>query len=86
MIIRPPNIPRRTPLPHPRVKRACESLLSRLRGVSLPLTLLSQFLPHQYEAVRAGRVQADVDALLNEGIALALRPYMRACGVPGSQE
>lgn len=72
--------------PHPRVKQAYESLLTRLRGVSLPLTLLSQFLPHQYEAVRAGRVQAEVDALLNEGIALALRPYMRACGVLGSQE
>lgn len=72
--------------PHPRVKQAYESLLTRLRGVALPLTLLSQFLPHQYEAVRAGRLQADVDALLNEGIALALRPYMRACGVSGSQE
>lgn len=72
--------------PHPRVRQAYESLLSRLRGVSLPLTLLSQFLPHQYEAVRAGQLRSDVDALLNEGIALALRPYMRACGVPGSQE
>lgn len=72
--------------PHPRVKQAYESLLARLRGVSLPLTLLSQFLPHQYEAVRSGRLPADIDALLNEGIALALRPYMRACGVPGPQE
>jgi D-tagatose-1,6-bisphosphate aldolase subunit GatZ/KbaZ len=54
--------------------------------VSLPLTLLSQFLPQQYEAVRAGRLQANVDELLNEGIALALRPYMRACGDPGFQE
>jgi D-tagatose-1,6-bisphosphate aldolase subunit GatZ/KbaZ len=72
--------------PNPRIKQAYESLLARLRGVVLPLTLLSQFLPHQYEAVRAGRLQAEVDALLNEGIALALRPYMRACGVPGSQE
>lgn len=72
--------------PHPRVKQACESLLARLRNVSLPPTLLSQFMPHQYEAVRAGRLEANVDELLNEGIALALRPYMRACGVPGSQE
>ena len=72
--------------PSGRIKQAYESLLARLKGVALPLTLLSQFLPHQYEAVRAGRLQADVDALLNEGIALALRPYMRACGVPGSQE
>jgi D-tagatose-1,6-bisphosphate aldolase subunit GatZ/KbaZ len=72
--------------PHPQVKQAYESLLARLRSVSLPLTLLSQFLPQQYEAVRAGRLQANVDELLNEGIALALRPYMRACGDPGFQE
>ncbi|MBL8271286.1 D-tagatose-bisphosphate aldolase, class II, non-catalytic subunit [Steroidobacter sp.] len=72
--------------PHPRVKQAYEALLDRLRNVSLPLTLLSQFMPQQYEAVRAGRLSAHVDELLNEGIAAALRPYMRACGVPGSQE
>ena len=66
--------------PYPRVQRACESLLARLRRVSLPLTLLSQYLPHQYESVRAGRLQPSVDELLNEGIALVLRPYIRACG------
>lgn len=71
--------------PHPRIKQAYELLLARLRGVSLPLTLLSQFMPQQYEAVRAGRLQANVDELLHEGIAAALRPYMRACGVTGSQ-
>jgi D-tagatose-1,6-bisphosphate aldolase subunit GatZ/KbaZ len=72
--------------PHPRIQKACESLLARLRSVPLPLTLLSQFMPRQYAAVRSGRLRADVDELLNEGIALALRPYMRACGVPVSQE
>jgi D-tagatose-1,6-bisphosphate aldolase subunit GatZ/KbaZ len=65
--------------PHPRIQSACESLLNRLRRTTVPLTLLSQYLPHQYEAVRAGRLSADVDALLAEGIARALRPYMRAC-------
>lgn len=72
--------------PQPRIKHAYESLLARLRGLSLPPTLLSQFMPHQYEAVRAGRLQANVDELLNDGIAAALRPYMRACGVLSSQE
>lgn len=65
--------------PYPQVQAACESLLSRLRRTALPLTLLSQYLPHQYEAVRAGRLPASVDALLADGIARALRPYMRAC-------
>jgi D-tagatose-1,6-bisphosphate aldolase subunit GatZ/KbaZ len=65
--------------PYPQIQRSCESLLSRLRRTSLPLTLLSQYLPHQYEAVRAGLLPASADALLAEGIARALRPYMRAC-------
>jgi D-tagatose-1,6-bisphosphate aldolase subunit GatZ/KbaZ len=50
-----------------------------LRRTALPLTLLSQYLPHQYEAVRAGQLPASADALLADGIGRALRPYMRAC-------
>ena len=65
--------------PHPQIQAACESLLSRLRRTALPLTLLSQYLPHQYEAVRAGQLPASADALLADGIGRALRPYMRAC-------
>lgn len=70
--------------PYARVQRAYESLLARLRRAPLPLTLLSQYMPHQYESVRAGRLRATVDELLNEGIALALRPYVRACGAVNS--
>jgi len=65
--------------PYPQIQAACESLLSRLRRTALPLTLLSQYLPHQYEAVRAGLLPASADALLADGIARALRPYMHAC-------
>jgi D-tagatose-1,6-bisphosphate aldolase subunit GatZ/KbaZ len=65
--------------PHPRIQAACESLLSRLQRTGVPLTLLSQYLPHQYAAVRAGQLPASVDALLADGIGRALRPYMRAC-------
>jgi D-tagatose-1,6-bisphosphate aldolase subunit GatZ/KbaZ len=66
--------------PYAQIQRACESLLSRLRRAPIPLTLLSQYMPYQYESVRAGRLKPDVDELVQEGIALALRPYMRACG------
>lgn len=65
--------------PHPQIQAACESLLSRLRRTGVPLTLLSQYLPHQYEAVRAGQLPASADALLADGIGRALRPYMHAC-------
>lgn len=65
--------------PHPDVQQACTALLSNLRNRSLPLTLVSQYLPRQYAAVRAGQLDASVDALLGDGIASALRPYERAC-------
>lgn len=71
--------------PYAQIQRAYESLLARLRRRPVPLTLLSQYLPHQYESVRAGKLAPTVDDLLREGIALALRPYMRACGTGDSQ-
>jgi D-tagatose-1,6-bisphosphate aldolase subunit GatZ/KbaZ len=66
--------------PHPDVQRACSMLLDNLRSRPLPMTLLSQYLPRQYDAIRAGRLEASVDAVLRDGIASALRPYLRACG------
>jgi D-tagatose-1,6-bisphosphate aldolase subunit GatZ/KbaZ len=65
--------------PYPQVQRACQSLLERLRRTEIPLTLLSQYLPFQYSAVREGRISSKVDELLHEGIALSLRPYIEAC-------
>jgi D-tagatose-1,6-bisphosphate aldolase subunit GatZ/KbaZ len=66
--------------PHPDVQRACTALLGNLRNRPLPLTLLSQYLPRQYAAIRAGQLDVSVDALLGDGIASALHPYIRACG------
>jgi D-tagatose-1,6-bisphosphate aldolase subunit GatZ/KbaZ len=66
--------------PHPDVQRSCAMLLENLRRRPLPMTLVSQHLPRQYEAIRAGHLDASVDSLLRDGIASALRPYIRACG------
>lgn len=66
--------------PHPDVRQACATLLANLGSRPLPLTLISQYLPRQYAAIRAGQLDASVDALLGDGIAVALRPYIRACG------
>ena len=65
--------------PRPDVQRAYHALLARLRRESMPLTLLSQYLPRQYESIRAGQLDANVDAVLSDGIASSLRPYIRAC-------
>ncbi len=68
----------------PAVQQACAALLANLGDGPLPLTLLSQFLPLQYAAIRAGRLANDAGAVLQEAVALVLRPYIDAADpVPG---
>jgi D-tagatose-1,6-bisphosphate aldolase subunit GatZ/KbaZ len=63
----------------PEVKLACAALMERLADGPLPLTLLSQYLPGAYAAVREGRIANEPRALLREGVARVLRDYARAC-------
>lgn len=62
----------------PRVQSACQALIANL-GQAIPLTLLSQFLPLQYAAVRAGALANDARELLLDGVAQVLRHYDAAC-------
>ena len=68
--------------PYPEVQRAVEGMRQRLDRHPIPMTLLSQFLPRQHDAVREGLIQNDTAAILREGVAAALRPYFAACAVP----
>jgi D-tagatose-1,6-bisphosphate aldolase subunit GatZ/KbaZ len=71
--------------PVPAVQHACAGLLARLAGRALPLTLLSQYLPRQFAAVRCGRIANDAHAILIDGVAQVLRQYARACAArPGN--
>ncbi|WP_338763239.1 D-tagatose-bisphosphate aldolase, class II, non-catalytic subunit [Massilia sp. METH4] len=65
--------------PHPAIQAAQARLLASLEREAPPLTLLSQYLPAQYEAVREGRVRNRPVDLLKEGVARVLRQYMNAC-------
>ena len=65
--------------PHPAIQAAQARLLANLEREAPPLTLLSQYLPAQYEAVRAGRIRNQPADLLKEGVARVLRQYMDAC-------
>jgi len=69
--------------PHPAVQEAQARLLAQLERTPPPLTLLSQYLPVQYEAVRAGCLQNRPAELLKEGVARVLRQYMDACAARG---
>jgi D-tagatose-1,6-bisphosphate aldolase subunit GatZ/KbaZ len=64
----------------PEIRGACDALLRSLGGKAVPLTLLSQYLPNQYAAIRAQRLENNSRAILLDGIAQVLRGYARACG------
>ena len=68
--------------PVPAVEQALARLLVNLEEHPPPLTLLSQFLPQQYAAVRSGRLAPSARAreLVLHHIEGVLRPYAAACG------
>jgi D-tagatose-1,6-bisphosphate aldolase subunit GatZ/KbaZ len=63
----------------PVVERACAVLLERLTARGIPLTLISQYLPVQYAAIRAGTVNNDPRELVLDVVERVLRQYDRAC-------
>ncbi len=63
----------------PEVRAALEALLQNLRRRGVPLTLLSQYLPLQYAAVRQGQILNDPRELLLAGVTQILRDYAAAC-------
>jgi D-tagatose-1,6-bisphosphate aldolase subunit GatZ/KbaZ len=65
------------------VRTACDALMANLRARRMPLTLLSQYLPVQYAAIREGSLVNDPRALLLDGVAQVLRSYSRACRKSG---
>lgn len=64
----------------PEVRAACDALLQSFGGAALPLTLLSQYLPNQYAAIRAQRLENSARTILLDGVAQVTRSYARACG------
>jgi len=63
----------------PVVERACMQLLERLASRDIPLTLISQYLPVQYAAIRAGGLGKEPRELVFDGVEQVLRHYDRAC-------
>jgi D-tagatose-1,6-bisphosphate aldolase subunit GatZ/KbaZ len=63
----------------PAVERACRQLIESLAARGMPLTLLSQYLPVQYAAIRDGRLRNDPRELVLDGVEQVLRHYDHAC-------
>ena len=66
-------------LPDAPINAAQEKLLDNLTAVEIPLPLISQYLPLQYERVMRGQLSADPRALAMDRVKDALRPYSYAC-------
>jgi D-tagatose-1,6-bisphosphate aldolase subunit GatZ/KbaZ len=68
---------------HPEIRQACDALQHNLAGISangaLPLALLSQYLPRQYEDIRAGHLANSVTSILRAGVTHVLHQYAQAC-------
>jgi D-tagatose-1,6-bisphosphate aldolase subunit GatZ/KbaZ len=65
--------------PVPTVDAALERLLAHLDARPPPLTLLSQYLPLQYQAVRAGQLGPQARELVLHAIQHVLQQYAAAC-------
>ncbi len=65
----------------PSVQEEITRLLDNLREKPIPLTLVSQYLPLEYEAIRRGELQAAPERLIAYHIRRVLRVYADACRV-----
>ncbi|MCL2654866.1 MAG: class II D-tagatose-bisphosphate aldolase, non-catalytic subunit [Coriobacteriia bacterium] len=68
-------------LSDPRVQAAQNLLLENLSRQSIPLPLLSQYLPQQYEHVRSGKIQNNARELLSDHIEEYIAVYLEATGI-----
>jgi len=65
--------------PVPEVDSALNRLLANLEANPPPLTLLSQYLPLQYQAIRDGRLRPRARELTLHAIEQVLQQYAEAC-------
>jgi D-tagatose-1,6-bisphosphate aldolase subunit GatZ/KbaZ len=64
----------------PKVQAALGRLLQNLAVRPIPLALVSQFMPEQWERLRSGQIGNSPEALILDKVSSVLEPYTRACG------
>ena len=70
--------------PHPDVEAGLEKLIQNLTQTPPPLTLISQYLPVQYDAITEGKLSADPTSLIIHKINQVLNKYSDACQTAGN--
>ena len=63
----------------PSVQKQVAVLLDNLQVLPIPLTLVSQFLPLEYAAIRDGRLRSHPEELIRHHIRQVMRVYAAAC-------
>jgi D-tagatose-1,6-bisphosphate aldolase subunit GatZ/KbaZ len=63
------------------VQQELAQLRANLEASPPPLTLVSQYLPMQYEAIRTAGLRLNVEDMIQENIRAVLRVYAAACGL-----
>ena len=66
--------------PEAKVQEQVDQLIANLSREPIPLTLISQYLPEQYDRIRAGEISARPLDLAEQHIRKVLRFYSDACG------
>jgi len=61
------------------VKQETARLFDNLAAKQIPLALVSQYLPLEYEAIRTGELQADPQQMMQYHIRRVLQGYADAC-------
>ncbi|MBQ7702804.1 MAG: class II D-tagatose-bisphosphate aldolase, non-catalytic subunit [Firmicutes bacterium] len=64
---------------HPEVQASIGKLFGNLRKVDIPLSMLHQYMPMQYEAVRDGLLPKDPEALIADFVEKVMEDYEYAC-------
>jgi len=59
----------------PRVQSSLQLLINNLTGINIPLSLISQYFPQQYEKIRRREIENTPDALITDKIISVLKNY-----------
>jgi D-tagatose-1,6-bisphosphate aldolase subunit GatZ/KbaZ len=67
--------------PQQKVEKALEKLMNNLQNHPFPLTLLSQYMPSQYQALRSGQLTSHPLEIIHHKIREVLKIYSTATGM-----
>ena len=62
-----------------RIQKALDEMFANIDEASIPLSVLSQYMPNQYHKVSSGKLNLDTTSLVLDKIGEVVGQYSRAC-------